>query len=248
MANSLNTASPKIVALNNIHHKNLKIITHYSENFGNNVDCVQIFPTEFSHAQREYPIFFQKHPETGQFQSIVLLGIAPNENLYIHDNKWHANYIPAIIASNPFIIGFEDQTDQGGSEHEAIIYINMDSPRISETEGQAVFREFGGNTPYLEKITQNLHALYQGLSASATMFSIFTELDLIDPVKLEIQLDNGDTYRLQGNYTINPNKLSRLNGASLEKLNNAGVLDCAFFVAASLNNMQKIIDIKNSHL
>ena len=237
-----------IVALNNVLHKNLKIITTYSEEFGNKLDCVQIFPPEFTQAQREYPILFQKHPDTGEFQSIVLLGIAPDENLFLRDNTWHANYIPAIVTSNPFIIGFEDQTAQGGSEQEPIIYINMDSHRISETKGEPVFREFGGNTTYLEKVSANLQALYQGLSENTSMFSVFTELDLIEPVKLAITLNNGDVYRLQGNYTINPEKLSRLNGASLEKLNKAGVLDCAFFVSASLNNIQRLIDIKNAQL
>ncbi|MET0356971.1 MAG: SapC family protein [Cellvibrio sp.] len=237
-----------IVALNNVLHKNLKIITTYSVHFGNNVDCVQIFPTEFAHVQCEYPIFFQKHPDTGQFQSIALLGIAPNENLFLRDNNWQARYVPASVSCNPFIIGFEDQTDQGGSEHEPVVYINMDSPRISETQGEPVFREFGGNTTYLENITQNLQALYQGLSASTIMFSIFNELNLIEPVKLEIKLQNGDIYRLQGHYTINAEKLAQLDGASLEKLNNAGVLSSAFFVATSLNNIQHLIDIKNSYL
>lgn len=237
-----------IVALNNIHHKNLKIVTTYSERFGNKVDCVLTFPTEFAQIQREYPIFFQKHPDTGQFQSIVLLGIAAGENLFLQDNAWHANYIPAIVTCNPFIIGFEDQTAVGGTEREPIIYVNMDSPRLSETEGESVFREFGGNTPYLEKVTRNLHALYQGLSASEQMFSIFTQLNLIEPVQLDIKLNNGELYRLNGNYTINSEKLSSLDGKSLALLNNAGVLECAFFVAASLNNMQNLIEIKNSRL
>jgi len=237
-----------IVALNNIQHKNLKIVTSYSEQLGNKVDCVVTFPTEFAQIQREYPIFFQKHPSTGQFQSIVLLGIAAGENLFLQDKGWKASYVPAIVTCNPFIIGFEDQTSVGGSEHEPIIYINMDSPRISEVEGEDIFLEFGGNTSYLQKITRNLHSLYHGLSASNIMFSLFTELDLIEPVKLEIKLNNGDLYKLQGNYTINPEKLASLAGDDLAKLHQAGILECAFFVSASLNNMQKLIDIKNSRI
>ena len=237
-----------IVALNNIHHKDLKIITTHSEHFGSNVASVITFPSEFSQIQREYPILFQKLPETEEFQSIALLGIKPGENLFLRDNEWHASYIPAIISCEPFIIGFEDQSNTGGSERQPIIHIDMSSPRISKTEGAAVFREFGGNTEYLEKITQNLHALYQGLSASQAMFALFNELELIDPVSLEIKLNNEQVYRLQGNYTINPDKLAALDGDSLSKLHRAGFLECAFFVSASLNNMQRIIEIKNSRL
>lgn len=237
-----------IIALNNVHHKDLKIISGYSEAFGNNVASVLTFPTEFAQIQREYPILFQKHPTTGEFQSIALLGVKTGENLFLKDNQWHANYIPAIVSCEPFIIGFEDQTHLGGNEHEPIIYVNMNSPRVSQTEGEAVFREFGGNTTYLERITQNLHAVYQGFSISQIMFSLFTELNLIEPVQLDIKFNNGELYRLQGNYTINSEKLAALDGESLAKLNNAGVLECAFFAVASLNNMQKLIEIKNSRL
>ena len=237
-----------IVALNNIQHKDLKIITTYSEQFGNNVSSVITFPTEFAQIQREYPILFQKLPQTGEFQSIVLLGIKPGENLFLRDSQWHASYIPAVMSCEPFIIGFEDQSNIGGSEHQPIIYVDMNSSRISRTEGEAIFREFGGNTNYLGKITQNLHALYQGLSASKAMFTLLNELELIDPVDLEIKLNNEQMYRLKGNYTINPDKLASLDGDSLAKLHQAGILECAFFVSASLNNMQKLIDIKNSRI
>lgn len=239
---------PNIVPLNNVQHKNLKIITRYSASFGNNVGCVVTFPTEFAQVQREYPILFQKHPGTGQYQSIVLLGITPDENLYVHHEQWHARYIPAVVTCNPFIIGFEDQTAQGGSEHEPIVYLDLDSPRISETEGVSIFREFGGDSAYLEKTTRDLHSLYQGMAVSELMFSLFEELNLIEPVKLEIQLNDGKLYRLQGNYTINPERLASLDGESLAKLNRAGVLECAFFVAASLNNVKTLIDLKNNRL
>lgn len=236
---------PNIVALNNVLHKDLKINTRYSAQLGNNVDCVLTYPTEFSQVQREYPILFQKHPETGKFQSIVLLGIEPGENLYLNGDQWSANYVPAIVTSNPFVIGFEDQSDSGGSDYEPVIYVNMDSPRVSEADGEMVFREFGGNTAYLEKVTRNLKALYHGLSISDRMFSLYTEMNLIEPVKLEFKLDNNKLYRLTGNYTINPERLAALDGDSLAVLNDAGILDCAFFVVASLDNVQKLIDIKN---
>lgn len=237
-----------IVALDNVTHKDLKIITNPSAEFGNNVGCVLTFPTEFAQVQREYPIFFQRQPTTGRYQSVVLLGITENENLFLRGNQWHANYVPAVVTSEPFIIGFEDQSISGGSEHAPVVYVDMDSPRISRTQGEMVFREFGGNTPYLEKVVRNLHALYQGVAAGDLMFQLFSELNLIEPVDLEIKLINGDAYRLRGNYTVNAEKLAALSGSDLERLNKAGILECAFFVATSINNMQNLIDIKNRQI
>jgi hypothetical protein len=237
-----------IVSLNNVTHKDLKISTQYSSQLGNNVHCVITFPTEFAEIQREYPILFQQNPDTGKYQSVALLGISRGENLFLKNNQWHARYIPAIVAREPFLIGFEDQSAMGGDEHAPVVMLDMDSPRISNNKGTAVFLEFGGSTHYLEKINNILQGIYQGTSISDTMFAAYAELELIEPVKLEITLHNGEVHRLTGNYTISRDKLNALSAEQLKKLNAAGFLEGAYLVINSLNNMQKLIDIKNSRL
>ncbi|MFO1390078.1 SapC family protein [Cellvibrio sp.] len=237
-----------ILPLNNVVHKDLKIVQKYSEDFGHNVGAVLTFPTEFADIQREYPILFQKNAETQKFQSIALLGLTPNENLFLKDDKWNARYIPAIVAREPFVIGFEDQSATGGEKNAPVVMVDMDSPRISTQEGQPVFLEFGGNTRYLERVNSILQSIYQGSAISDEMFEAFTELDLIEPVSLEVKLNNGEVHRLTGNYTIHREKLNSLSAENLEKLNKAGFLEGAFLITNSLNNMQNLIDIKNSGL
>lgn len=80
------------------------------------------------------------------------------------------------------------------------------------------------------------------------MFHLYSELELIEPVKLEITLNNGASYHLKGNYTVNAERLASLGADALLRLNEAGVLSSAFFVVASLNNVQKLIAIKNQRL
>lgn len=237
-----------IIPLNNVAHKDLKIIQKYSEQFGHNVGAVLIFPTEFADIQREYPILFQKNPDTLKFQSIALLGLIPNENLFLNDGQWNARYIPAIVAREPFVIGFEDQSATGGEENAPVVMVDMDSPRVSTQDGQNVFLEFGGNTRYLENVNLILQGIYQGSAISDEMFEAFTDLDLIEPVALEVKLNNGEVHRLTGNYTIHREKLNALSAENLEKLNKAGFLEGAFLVMNSLNNMKNLIDIKNSRL
>jgi hypothetical protein len=237
-----------LAPLNNVTHKDLKIITQHSEQFGNNIGAVLTFPTEFADIQREYPIFFQRNPETLKYQCVALLGITPGENLFLHNEKWNARYIPAIVAREPFVIGFEDQSADGGDEHAPVVMVDMDSPRVNEHEGQPVFLEFGGNTRYLEDINRVLQGIYQGVAVSDEMFAAYTELELIEPVVLEVKLNNGEVHRMNGNYTISREKLLSLSPKNLEKLNKAGFLEGAFLVINSLNNMKNLIDIKNSRL
>ena len=237
----------KHLLLNNITHKDLKIITRHSAAFGDNVGSTLTFPTEFADVHREYPIIFQKNPDTGKFQSVVLLGLKSDENLFLDElGGWKANYIPAVIERGPFLIGFQDQSRDGGSERTPVIHVDMEHPRISETEGEAVFLDHGGLSPYLEKISKILNRIYDGMQIGDAMFAAFAELDLIEPVNLEIELNDREVYRLRGNYTIHQEKLANLSGADLERLNRSGFLRCAFLAVESLGNIQRLVQLKTA--
>lgn len=233
------------VLLNNIAHKDLKVITRYSAEFGDNVSGVLTFPTEYSDVQKEYPILFRKDPSTNEFQSIVLFGFAKDENLFLTAERWNADYIPAVVARGPFLIGFQKQERGGELRTEPVVHIDLDSPRISQTEGEAVFMKYGGNTPYLEHIARLLQAIHDGMEMSKLMFQAFESHGLIEPVSIEIDLNDGQKFNLSGYYTISEEKLRNLDGSSLEKLNKAGFLEGAFLVIASLSNIKKLVDIKN---
>jgi hypothetical protein len=68
---------------------------------------------------------------------------------------------------------------------------------------------------------------------------------LIEPVNVEIKFNAEEQFNLRGLYTISEEKLRKLDGDSLFKLNNAGFLQGAFLVIASLNNVKKLIDMKH---
>jgi len=238
----------KHVLLNNITHQNLKIRTGYSEAFGDKVDCVLTFPTEFGDVQKEYPIFFQKNAETGKFQSVAMLGLEKGENLFLTKAGWQGRYIPGVIARGPFLIGFQDQSASGGSDRAAVIHVDMDSPRVNEEQGEPVFLTHGGNSPYIEHVNSVLSGIQDGMAVSEIMFSAFSALDLIEPITLDIELNNGDQHRISGNYTISQDKLAALKGEDLAKLNAAGILQGAFLVLASLNNVNRLIELKNAQL
>ncbi len=236
------------IQLNNQSHKQLKVSTKLSVKFGDNIHKTLTFPTEFMDIQKEYPILFSKNPETGEFQSVVLFGLKKNENLFLKKGKWSANYIPAVVARGPFLIGQEDQTIDGKKVKTAIIVVDMDSPRIKTNDGEAVFLDNGDNSPYLDKVSRSLAIIDQGTQISKAMFDAFNEFDLIEPVTLDIELNNGLKGNISGNYTIHSEKLAQLDGVALEKLNKSGFLPLAFAVSASLSNVKKLVDMKNATL
>jgi len=236
------------ILLNNIEHKDLRVINRFSAEYGDNVGSTLIFPTEFEDVQKEYPIFFQINPTTGSYQSVALFGLKQNENLFLADDgSWNANYIPAVMARGPFLIGFQKDPNNP-NQKEPVIHVDIDSKKLSKTEGAPLFLEYGGVSPYLEKITTVLKGIYDGMSVSTNMFQVFSSLNLIEPVSLEIELDNAEQYRLHGNYTISRERLRSLNRDELFLLNQSGFLEAAYLVLASLNNMQRLTNMKNQLL
>lgn len=236
--------------LNNITHKDLRVITRHGAEFGDNVGTVLTFPTEYGDVQREYPIFFRKDPQSGELQSIALLGFQQDENLFLDENSpdesgWNAAYIPGIVARGPFLIGFQNQEIGGDIRREPVIHVDMDNPRISSTEGEPVFLPQGGNTRYLDRIGNILQGIHQGLALSKAMFEAFNAAQLIEPVNVEIKFNDEEQYNLRGLYTISEERLARLDGDALFKLNSAGFLQGAFLVLASHNNVKKLIDMKH---
>jgi len=231
--------------LNNVAHKDLRVITRHGAELGDNLGTVLTFPTEYGDVQREYPIFFRKDPHNGEFQSIALLGFQQDENLFLDEHGWHAAYIPGIVARGPFLIGFQNQEVDGELRREPVIHVDLDSPRVSTTEGEPVFLPQGGNTRYLERITTILHGIHQGLAIGKAMFDAFNAHDLIEPVNVEIKFNAEEQFNLRGLYTISEEKLRGLSGEALFNLNSAGFLQGAFLVIASLNNMKKLIDMKH---
>lgn len=235
------------VLLNNVSHQNLKVITRFGAEFGDNLSSVLVFPTEFIELQKEYPILFRRNLETQKFHTTVLLGLSQNENLYLnpnHGSGWAANYIPASVAKGPFLIGFQAQDSDNNKA--PVIHIDLDHPKVSQENGYPLFLEHGGNSPYLEHIAKTLNSIHHGMALQDVMFDMFSELDLLEPIDIDIDLNNNEKLKLIGNYTINEDKLTALSGDQLEKLNKKGFLPLAYAVITSLTNIRRLTEIKNS--
>lgn len=232
------------VLLNNIDHQDLRVITRYAAGFGDEVNQMLIFPTEFGEVQREYPIFFRKDAN-GQFQSVALLGLDRDENLFLGERGWESRYVPAVQQRGPFSIGLQEQPVAGELRQEPMVHVDLDDPRISLSEGTPLFLPHGGNSPYLEHLSRILQVIYQGLAISKSMFDAFEETALIEPVLVEIKLSEEQQYDLPALYTIGENRLALLDGAGLDRLHKFGFLRAAFLVSSSLGNVNRLIELKN---
>jgi hypothetical protein len=230
--------------LNNVDHQDLRVVTRYGAEFGDNVATVLTFPSEYADIQREYPIFFRKDPASGEYASVALLGLQEGENLFLEAGRWMAKYVPGMFARGPFLIGFQDQQVDGVTRKERVIHVDLEHPRLSRTEGQPLFLPRGGNSPYLDHVATVLNGIHEGLEFGRVMTAAFQQLDLLEPLKLEVKISETQKYAIEGLHTLNEDKLRALEGDALQKMHRSGFLQGAYLVQASLGNMRALMALK----
>jgi hypothetical protein len=223
--------------LNNVDHKNLRVVTTRGAAYGDAVMSVLTFPAEFRDLQACYPIVFAQDGN-GSYDAIALLGFEQGENLFLGPNGWDAPAIPLTVERQPFMIGRGDELS---------VHIDLDSPRVRDggIEGEALFLTYGGTSEYLERISSVLRTIHDGLAASRAFVAALVELELIESFVLDVELDDGSQNRLAGFYTINEDRLAQLSADQLAALHGKGYLQAIYMAVASLAQFRALIQRKN---
>ncbi|NLS27448.1 hypothetical protein S2M10_24440 [Sphingomonas sp. S2M10] len=222
--------------LNNIDHADLRIRLDRGAAFGDAVNQMTVFPTEFEALQRDYVLIFRRD-EDGHWRSTVLLGLDADENLYLDGDRWDADQIPALMEIGPFSIGLPRPGEAG----EPMIHIDTDHPRVSTGEGAPLFLDQGGNAPYLERIAATLQAVYIGDQLSAPMFAAFEAAGLLEPVTFDIELTSGRRYKVPDCWVVDGGRFAALGAEALAALHAQDFLRCAVWQLSSLGNLPRLI-------
>ena len=230
-----------VARLDNVQHAALRLRRGHGARFGEAVNQVAVFASEFAQVQREYPILFARTPE-GALQAVAILGFDRDENLFLDGERWDAAYIPALLRRRPFTIGAADG--------EPVVCVDVADARIATEgeDGEPVFKSHGGNAPALEEALEALRTLQAGAGVAAAMTALFDELGLVEPVRLQVQFDEHTGVDFDGYLAVVPEKMALLDGAALKRLNSAGLLDVAVFAAASLGTMPRLVARKQRKL
>ncbi len=234
----------KHALLSNVEHKALRIITTRSVAYGDNQMYALTVPSEFRNIQACYPIVFQKRSDTGQMQPLALFGFEPDENLFLTDAGWDAHYVPISVERLPFLIGGHN-APRAGQAPQPVVHIDLDSPRVSTTEGEPLFLEYGGSTPFLERISSMLGALHAGLAATPAFVDALLAHNLLESFVLDIELRDGSNNRLAGFYTVNEERARALDAAAVSKLHAQGFLEPMYMVVASTVHFRDLIERRN---
>jgi hypothetical protein len=226
----------QIVPLDKEAHRSLKVDGRASAAYGDDRNFVQVMVTEFPLLVVHYPIFFSKDANTGGLYCGVMLGITEGENLFLEEWAEREFYRPLALQRGPFYA------------HGPDLAIDLDHPRVGAEGGKPLFTEHGQPTKYLQSIIWAFQDLKPGIETTQFFVTRLLELNLIEPVDIEVEFEDGSIHQCRGLYSVNQETLSRLSDAVVLELFRRGYLRLIHLMIASLKQFPLLARKKNARL
>ena len=170
-----------------------------------------------------------------------MLGFERGENLYLDGNDWDAAYIPVYVRRQPFSLAYSKVKDGKPDPESLVISVDMDSKRIQKEVGEKLFNDDGTHSPFLNSVNDLLAEFGPAVASTKAFIAALKELDLIEPAQLDVQLGSGGKRSFDGLYTLNEEKLSKLEGDKLADMYKRGYLQGAWMLLVSMGNVRKLI-------
>ncbi|GHF13791.1 peptidase [Kordiimonas sediminis] len=226
-----------IVPLHFEKHKDLKVL---KADFSHVADqhMAPVTAHEIPAASADYPVFFVKNSDTGQFTTIALLGLEPGENLFVDNNQWDNTYVPELFAAFPFkLIPADDGSDR------VTVAIIDDSGHVSTSKGEALFNEDGTETPYLAGRKELLKRTYEQSAMTPLFIQDLVKLDLFAERAMTLNI-GGQKMTLDGLYFVDEDKLRAIDDEAFLDLRKRGLLPLIYAHLNSLHQMRRILSRK----
>lgn len=233
-----------LVPLDRVQHKNLRlktdlsVVTRVAEQ-----NSLFLAAVEFPEACKEYPIVFVRVgeiPKEGKqaIAPLAVLGLKSGMNLFAKDGAWTGNYVPAYLRRYPFAMA---RLDQNG-ETMAVCY---DSGWVgfSETEGNSLFAADGEPTEFLSNARNFLENFEQESERTRAICNALAELDLLQDMRFEANLANGEKIEVDGFLAVDEKKLGELPDDKIVQLFRSGLMSLIEMHRVSLGNMSRLASL-----
>jgi len=224
--------SNQITLLEQAKHGELKItasdFNHVAEQH-----IVPVTLHEIARAATEYPIVFVKNSDTGEFQSVAMLGLKPGQNLSVKDGKWLGLYIPAVVRDYPLGLVLNPEV-----KDKVWIGLREEAKEVSKTEGQALFNG-DQETPFLEARKKALITHFEQDQATRGILGFLAEKELFISQTLTVDVA-GEKRNINGLYLIDEQKLNSLSDEDFLELKKRGLLGPIYGHLGSINQVNRL--------
>lgn len=228
-----------LVALNSAAHRHLRVDQAQVLAQASRLNMLPVVLGEFLKLCVHYPIVLTKNGATGQFTCIALFGFEKHENLFWKQDRWEALYVPLQVTRQPFFLG----TDQ-----DRAVCIDTTNAAVTHTHGEWVFDERGAETAYLQGVKQMLAALLDGEARTERFIRKLLALELIRPMRFEIEFVNHQKLQVTGLYTLDEVRLQSLSSQTIAELHALDYLAPIYTMLASLGHIYSLVQRRNQCL
>ena len=225
--------------LHNVEHKDVKIKNGFNADLVKDQYLVPVVAHEFARVANEYPIVFVKNNESGEFQPVAMLGLEPNENLFVQDGKWTGAYIPHALTRYPLVLSKHPE-----NEEQLFVGINESSDLVNKDEGNALFDEKGEETDYLKRRKEGLISFVEFSQVTATFTKFLADKELLAPQTLTLDI-KGEKRDINGIYLIDEKKLNELSDEEFLELRKRGYLPPVYSFLTSMPQVNRLARLKS---
>jgi len=210
----------------------VEVGTNYT--FCQSVNSVPLTAAEFASAASEYVIVFGGTGDDAKMP-VAVLGIRPDQNLYLSNGGWQAKYIPAFVRRYPFVFA---SRGNGGTLTLCIDEVFQGFNQSGR--GQRLFGDDSNPTSYLSNVLNFLQQYESEFHRTQALCTKLTELNLLEPVQAQINRGSVGHVALGGFSVVNRARLRTLSAEVLAQLIRSDELELIYAHLLSLLNFAKV--------
>lgn len=223
----------KVTILDREKHRTLRLKALGDHRYAAKAHAIPLMAAEYVEASREYPIVFARTPE-GKMLSLALTGTQQGENLYLDaDGRWDARYIPAFVRRYPFVFA-ETGPDQ------LTACMDESFPGFSQTEGEALFRDNGESTPFMQGYFDLLTECQRQTVLTESFLKKLEASGVLMEAQMRAETPDGRCAQLQGVLVVDSNKFQGLPPETLKEWFLSGELGLVYAHLFSLGNIVEL--------
>jgi hypothetical protein len=228
------------VCLDPSKHQQLRVLAHSNFKHAANNQVAALTADEFGGAASSYPVVLIKDQQSGQFRSVALLGLKPNQNLFYSQSDWHGIYMPSSVLREPFMLGPDPNKDKT-----LTVYLDEDSVYVSKEQGEPLF-DSQGETGFLKGVQRNLADNFQNEIATQTLINELIKHGLVQELSIQIKDQQNATSGLKGLYSISETALRELPKDVQYEWHEKNYFLPIHAMLISLNQFKRLIKLNNA--
>ncbi len=217
-------------------HAKLRVIESGDYSRYKEQNLIPIVGRDFFTLSAEFPLVFVTNQDSGEFISVAIMGLKDGQNLYCQEEPYGAQVIPLGFGNAPFAIAATNE-----QREQFVVLVDEDSHLLSETEGQALFKEDGEKTEYMESRVEGLVQAAQMREQTVQICKILKDKELLTTNQVQLQhRTDGQRYNIDGIYTVDEQKLNELSDEEYLELRKNGLLPLIYAHLTSLQQLRRI--------